>query len=338
MHRRYLRTCRVECERNVTGFPKKPIVSVIIPTYNRAHLIAGAIESVLDQTYQNFEIIIVDDSSTDKTEELIKEFIYLDSRVKYFKHDRNKGGSASRNTGIINARGNFLAFLDSDDIWLPHKIEKQLRIFYQNGPELGAVGSGSIALSGNKMKNFIPTGKFGNIYKNLLTSLDKDWPGETSTIMIKHECIEKVGLFDELLESSQEHDLYIRISKHYHFDVVREPLVKFFRPKNSITLNLVAKLNGRRRMIEKYEKDMPKICKLKSSYSSTAGKILCQQKKMKEGRFYLLKALLSYPMSLTNWFVFFLSLLPFPFFKFFHFVNSKLKTIMINWHWLPSKE
>ncbi len=104
-----------------------PTVSVIIPTYNRANLVSRAIKSVLNQTYQDFEIIVVDDCSEDNTEEIVKSF--NDSRIRYIKHKKNKGGSAARNTGIKRARGKYIAFLDDDDEWLPSKLEKQIMLF-----------------------------------------------------------------------------------------------------------------------------------------------------------------------------------------------------------------
>ena len=101
----------------------KPVVSVVIPTFNRGHIIKDTIKSVLNQTYQNFEIIIVDDASTDNTEDVIKD---IDSRIKYIKLERNSKGTKPRNVGIKLSRGDFIAFLDSDDEWLPEKLEKQL--------------------------------------------------------------------------------------------------------------------------------------------------------------------------------------------------------------------
>jgi len=108
---------------------KNPTVSVIIPTYNRAHLVGRSIQSVINQTYQDFEIIVVDDGSTDNTEDIIKEFQKKDKRIKHIKHNKNKGGSAARNTGIRAARGEYIAFLDSDDEWMPTKLEKQTSYF-----------------------------------------------------------------------------------------------------------------------------------------------------------------------------------------------------------------
>src|SRR5699024_450228 len=102
------------------------LVSVIIPTYNRAYLITDAINSVLKQTHKNFELLIIDDYSTDSTESIVKG--YDDPRVSYLKNNRSKGAQGARNTGIFADKGEWVAFLDSDDIWLATKIEEQLSI------------------------------------------------------------------------------------------------------------------------------------------------------------------------------------------------------------------
>src|SRR5690606_10648341 len=102
-------------------------VSVIIPTYNRSELLKKAIESLENQSHQNFEIIIIDDCSTDDTAEVVRGMD--DERIIYLRHDTNKGGSEARNTGIKQATGSFIGFLDSDDQWLPDKLERQLKQF-----------------------------------------------------------------------------------------------------------------------------------------------------------------------------------------------------------------
>ncbi len=101
---------------------KSPLVSVILPTYNRGKLVSKSINSVLNQSYNNFELIIVDDGSTDQTEKIINSF--NDNRIVYLKHNYNKHASAARNTGIAKSKGEFIAFLDDDDQWLPKKIRK----------------------------------------------------------------------------------------------------------------------------------------------------------------------------------------------------------------------
>ena len=106
---------------------QQPLVSVIIPTYNRADLIRQAVDSVFFQSYQNWEIIIVDDNSQDNTAEVIQGIANQGKPIQYHRHSRNLGGSAARNTGIKQAQGEYIAFLDSDDVWLPQKLELQLK-------------------------------------------------------------------------------------------------------------------------------------------------------------------------------------------------------------------
>ena len=147
-----------------------PIISVIIPTYNRENMIGYAIKSVLNQTFKNLEIIVVDDGSTDNTEEIIRDF--KDKRVKYIKkYKKNRGISVARNIGIKVARGKYIAPLDSDDEWLPEKLDKQIKILQDGPPELGVVYSNScyIDKSGKNMNKLRNTKKVeGYIYEDLL--------------------------------------------------------------------------------------------------------------------------------------------------------------------------
>jgi len=135
---------------------ERPTVSVIISTYNRAYLIDRFIQSVLNQTYQDFELIVVDDGSTDNTEDIIRQFQEKDKRIKYIKHDKNKGGSAERNTGIKNSVGKYIAFQDSDDEWFPEKLEKQMEVFKNTSSKVGVVYTGFWRIKDNK-KTYIPT-------------------------------------------------------------------------------------------------------------------------------------------------------------------------------------
>jgi glycosyltransferase involved in cell wall biosynthesis len=105
-----------------------PKVSAVIPTYNRAQFLERAIRSVLDQTFQDFEIVVVNDASPDEgaTDAVVKDF--RDPRIKYFRHETNKGIGATRNTGVLNSSGEYIAFLDDDDAWLPQKLALQCRL------------------------------------------------------------------------------------------------------------------------------------------------------------------------------------------------------------------
>lgn len=109
------------------SIPQEPLVSVVIPTYNRADLILRAIDSVRSQSYRNWEIIVVDDNSQDRTAELVGKLVNQHQPIYYHRHETNLGGSAARNTGINHAQGDYIAFLDSDDVWLPEKLELQIQ-------------------------------------------------------------------------------------------------------------------------------------------------------------------------------------------------------------------
>ncbi|TAK34595.1 MAG: glycosyltransferase family 2 protein, partial [Saprospiraceae bacterium] len=119
--------------------PPTPAVSVIIPTYNRAKTIERAIDSVLNQTFSDLELIVVDDCSTDFTVDVIKQ--YTDERLIYIRHENNRGEGGARNTGIRNSRAKYIAFLDSDDEWFPNKLEKQMPVIQESDSKVGIVYS-----------------------------------------------------------------------------------------------------------------------------------------------------------------------------------------------------
>jgi glycosyltransferase involved in cell wall biosynthesis len=233
-----------------------PYVSVIIPTYNRASLLERSIRSVLSQTFQNYEIIVVDDASVDNTDEVVSTF--GDPRIRYLKHETNRGGSAARNTGIKAAKGKFIAFQDSDDEWLPDKLEKQVKILVHSPPIVGVVYTGFWRIQGDR-KEYIPGPeiqvKEGNIYRELL----RENFVTTQAVLVKKACLAKVGQFDETLPRLQDWELFLRIAKHFEFRYVPEPLVHSFFTEGSISsqpkaltmaLEIILEKN-----LEEYKKD-----------------------------------------------------------------------------------
>ena len=124
------------------------MVSIIMPSYNTASYIKESIQSVLNQTYTNWELIIVDDCSTDETEEVLATI--TDSRIKYFKNKENSGAAISRNKALREARGQWIAFLDSDDLWLPNKLEKQINFMKNNGYKFSYTNYEEIDMASNK--------------------------------------------------------------------------------------------------------------------------------------------------------------------------------------------
>ena len=120
----------------MTTMPQTPRVSVIVPTHNRADLLPRAVDSILAQTYGDYEMVIVDDCSADNTQDVIAGF--SDPRIRSFRHDRNRGQSAAINTGIAHARGEYVGFLDDDDEWLPTKLEGQVALLEASSPDSSA--------------------------------------------------------------------------------------------------------------------------------------------------------------------------------------------------------
>jgi glycosyltransferase involved in cell wall biosynthesis len=197
------------------------LVSVVIPTFNRAELLERAIHSVLSQTLTGLELIIVDDGSTDDTQNRAALLLEADHRIVYLKHEKNCGAQAARNTGIQAAKGEFIAFLDSDNEWLPSKLEKQMMLISQNTDPIGVVYCDyqEVSTEGRVLNNYIARYR-GLIYKKVLC----DWLTDTSTLIVRKDFLEKIHGFDEKVQAYQEWDLCIRLAKECQFDFVPECL------------------------------------------------------------------------------------------------------------------
>jgi len=186
------------------------LISVIIPSYNSGKYLNEAIESVVNQTYKNIEIILVNDGSTDDTEKIAKEWQKRDGRIRYIKYQRNKGLAAARNTGIKAARGEYIAFLDADDVWLLQKIEIQIKKAVELNADL-TFSNWYIWEPEKKIKiRAFESNPVENNRKNLLSFLIKKNFGNSSTALIKRLVLEEVGLFDETLRFSEDYDLWFR--------------------------------------------------------------------------------------------------------------------------------
>lgn len=203
-------------------FMNSPLISVIIPTYNRAAFIKDAIESVLNQTYKNYEIIVVDDGSIDNTKEIVSS---IAGSIRYI-YKSNSGPSASRNRGIREARGEYIAFLDSDDLWDPEKLELQMNEFLGN-PELAMVTSNYRFIDQNKQVIKDPVGKEGYVPPRYIIAdmvrLQFPWGG-TSQFIFRRSVFEDVGVFNERLRISEDLDLLIRIGVRYPIAYVNRVL------------------------------------------------------------------------------------------------------------------
>lgn len=204
-----------------------PTVTVILPTFNRAHLVGRAIRSVLAQTYRDFELIIVDDGSTDNTEKFVHSL--GDPRIRFIRHARTRGGSAARNTGIKVARGKYIAFQDSDAEWLPRKLERQMAVFERDGQNrLGLVLCDRIVV-GPEGEQILKPRVHRLTYENLL------YPAAhgvgTEVFLLKRDLAAPELYFDERLPALQDWELMLRVSRICRIGYVAESLVRSYRHK-----------------------------------------------------------------------------------------------------------
>lgn len=210
-------------------------VSVIIPTYNYASFLGEAVQSVLDQTYTDFEIVIIDDGSTDNTRDVVGNF--QDSRIRYI-YQENRGLSAAENAGIKASRGRYIALLGADDIWLPQNLEPKVKLL-DTRPEIALVCSDAYYFDSDtgyilgklwREKPFYDWCDPQRAVKYPLKELlYRGCFIQPMTALVRREAFDEVGLFDESLKTFDDWDMFARIVRRYPIDVVDSPLVKIRR-------------------------------------------------------------------------------------------------------------
>lgn len=222
------------------------MISIIIPAYNSAKFLPETIESILKQSYRSYEIIIVDDCSTDNTNEVLKPF---GKNIRYIRSKKNSGAAITRNRGIELAQGEFIAFLDADDIWLPDKLEQNIECF-EADKEVAFVFSQHVNLRDEKSmaklaKTNLPS---GNIFKKLYCRQNFVL---TSTVIVRKEVFDKVGLFDDKLPNCQDWDLFLRIAFYFKSKAINKPLVQYRLIADSLSKNRVNVLKYQKIVIDK---------------------------------------------------------------------------------------
>jgi glycosyltransferase involved in cell wall biosynthesis len=211
-------------------------VSVIIRTYNRAYIVAEAIESALNQTYGEYEVLVVDDGSTDNTPEVVRRF--QDPRLRYIRHERNRGVGAACNTGVAQARGEWIAFLDSDDLWQPDKLERQVACALRH-PEVDAVFSdieiiedtNTIPSLSSTMRSFsrlLARDRKQQEYvfsaRQLYLCLLEEVPIKPTVLLVKRELLATVGPFDLTALGCEDWEFLLRLARVACFGYVDAPL------------------------------------------------------------------------------------------------------------------
>ncbi|MCR5565557.1 MAG: glycosyltransferase family 2 protein [Clostridiales bacterium] len=236
------------------------MVTAVITTYQREpSMVSRAIESVIHQTYRDIELIIVDDSPEDyplraDVEKTAREFENKrkDISVRYIAHEKNLGACAARNTGIRYANGEYIAFLDDDDEWMPEKIEKQVNVITATNAAM--VYCGRICKDDETGCSFVEKVEYhrGNVFKYLLY---QNFIGSTSFPLINSRILREAGGFDEQMQSAQDCDAWLRIAEKYEIEYISEPLVIYHTHRGEqITSNPKKKISGLERLNQKYKR------------------------------------------------------------------------------------
>lgn len=232
----------------------KPTVSVVVTCYNYGAYVAECLVSIQRQTFDGFEVIIVDDGSTDNSYEQIALFL-KDKRFRYVKQE-NGGQANAKNRGVKESQGEFIAFLDADDLWLPVKLEKQISLFAQQ--EVGIVYSGvSYIDTENKPMSKEILGKYLQPQRGRVTNFfiyDNFVP--FSSAIVRRSCFDSLGMFDESLAMGIDWDLWLRFSTKYQFDFCDEDFLLYrIGHSGQMSKNLMERIRCADRIIDKFKRD-----------------------------------------------------------------------------------
>jgi glycosyltransferase involved in cell wall biosynthesis len=262
-------------------------------THNRARLLARAVRSVLAQTYTGWELIVVDDASTDDTPEVVAGF--ADPRIRYRRNQRSLGPSGARNAGILAAGPTrYLAFLDDDDEWTPRKLERQLALFREGPPDLMVVGCDRTEF--DPLPVVYPSENRGHIFEHLLARRSAGYGGQQ--LLVKRRPGEPDLLFDEHLPCLEDADYVLRLSRIGSLDFVPEPLVKIYRNHGGEHVwNSEGMVAGYDRMAEKYAAELARRPRVRSYYRFCSARGLAELGRLAECRKRLRLAIVDAPKS-----------------------------------------
>jgi len=226
-----------------------PLVSIIIPSYGGEKYLEEAIRSVFAQTYRDYELIVVDDGSPFAgVARICRKY---EGKVNYVRQE-NAGQAAARNTAIVKSRGQYVAFLDDDDVWMPEKLEKQVSYYEElekNGKDVGLIYSGHEHIDE----------RGGLIHRVLLRSSGKnygalifmDFVGTPSSVIIKRAVLDDIGLFDEKINNTEDYDLWLRIGRKYEIYSVNEYLIRYRNWRGSASKNAALKIRHHYTLLER---------------------------------------------------------------------------------------
>jgi glycosyltransferase involved in cell wall biosynthesis len=282
------------CSTQVAPTENQPTVSIILPTYNRAHLISRAIDSILRQSYTNFELIVIDDASEDGTGEVVRSF--EDTRLKYVRLSENRGGPAARNVGIGIARGEYVAFQDSDDEWLPSKLALQVDAIRRASPRAGVVYTSFLRVDGEN-EEIVRYRRVAKRNGDINIDLLRRNFVTTASILVRKECLLNVGSFDEKLPRLQDWELVIRLSKDYEFVYIDEPLLVAHLSVDSISRDARAVTKALELILEKHYEDFKRAGVL-ADHHYTLSRLMFSNRQYREGLHHLAEGVRRNPWNL----------------------------------------
>ncbi|MDA0655560.1 MAG: glycosyltransferase family A protein [Proteobacteria bacterium] len=267
-------------------------ITVIIPTLDRPEKLARAITSVLDQKYPNLDIIVVDDGSTENIAAVVSRF--SDQGVRLLRHDSSKGACAARNTGWRATDSMFIAFLDSDDVWLPDKLNRQMAIFDAAGPNLGMVYT-SFSIIGDDIP-ILECDPDENDFARLAVS---NMIGTLSTVVVRRNLLEEVGGLDEKLQSCQDWDLWMRLSQITQITGIGEVLVSVDVEGKRISSNRQASILGHRMFAAKHQDAVATLPRMpRAQHHLGMARIFFFNRSARDTLFHIWRALRSNPLAL----------------------------------------
>lgn len=286
-----------------------PLVSVVIPTYNRAHCLGRAIRSVLSQTHRNLELIVADDASTDHTEAMVRAV--PDSRVIYVRQETNQGASAARNLGLAHARGEYIAFQDSDDEWLLDKIEMQVASLEEAGPDFGATfglkliyGSDGRGGFGEGLVHCKPPlsakVRSGDISEQL-TVQNLISP---QTLLARTDVVHATGAFDTRLPCNNDWDFMLRMAQRTQVLYTQRPVVLAYISSDSISRDKKGAALAFMIIMKKQREMFARNACNNSQKLFVIGQYLQMNAKYRSANKFMLRALRLYPWNLRQWMAF----------------------------------
>ena len=274
-------------------------VDVIIPTYNRSEFLRSAITSVLNQTFQDFEIIVVDDCSEDDTPNVIKHF--RNHKIRSIRHGMNQGEGRARNTGVLNSNAEYVAFLDDDDEWVPEKLAIQIETMRKASDQTGVVYGTILRKSGDSEER-LPrecAKKSGRVLHSLL---EGNLVG-TPVAMVKGELLRKVGGFDTSLRSIEDWDLFLRLSEVCDFEFIDRVLCVSTELRDSVNASTDRWIDSLAKFLEKHKALYARNRRALMGFYLEIGRVHLRRGEGRKGKEFVKKAFRAYPWSASPFFL-----------------------------------